>query len=425
MTPENSDLMVHDMIGRLFDEPEPLHRADLADGAIAHGMAVSRRRGFGVAGATLSVLAVVAGAVAVAGGSGGPGKNDWSLGLDSTTKISPQAYEDSGPTYADKQRELVERLPALVGTLFGATVSADQRETGAATYVLTGDFVPTVEVNFGGSKDVVSFDGIDDNGYARAFAGASATPVAVTGGTVRIAVVPLTGEGEKDKFTAYYEFVPTDKAKPTIHFRLSGDGKISPFDATAFKKMAAGQTFAELRTLLDPSVPASQAFVQQRYRTEAKINAEAAKVLPAGFRLKLNPGVPGGLELVGPEGVNTFQWDALPGAKDQIACPAASLCYVPTSGQPIKKVVGPDGKARLGVYAGWTGTAKDNSIVLSVFGKAKPGMDVDPVQMGKATETAPQGPGLTPQQAMAIIKAPGASQVITDVLKLAAVYPQP
>ncbi|WP_194925266.1 hypothetical protein, partial [Catenulispora pinisilvae] len=73
MTPDDSDLSVHDVIGRLFEEPEPTHRTNLADGAIAYGMAASRRRGFAVAGATLSVLAVVAGAVGVAGGVDGSG----------------------------------------------------------------------------------------------------------------------------------------------------------------------------------------------------------------------------------------------------------------------------------------------------------------------------------------------------------------
>jgi hypothetical protein len=33
MTSENSDLLVHDVIGRLFEEQGPVHRADLADGA--------------------------------------------------------------------------------------------------------------------------------------------------------------------------------------------------------------------------------------------------------------------------------------------------------------------------------------------------------------------------------------------------------
>src|SRR5256885_7343854 len=104
--------------------------------------------------------------------------------------------------------------------------------------------------------------------------------------------------------------------------------------------MCADPAFADLRQLLDPSVPASAAYVRQRYTIEAKINAKAAKVLPPGFRLKLNPGVPGGLELVGPEGVNTFAWASLVGKDGQIACPAASLCYVPYSGQAINKVVG-------------------------------------------------------------------------------------
>jgi hypothetical protein len=39
--------------------------------------------------------------------------------------------------------------------------------------------------------------------------------------------------------------------------------------------------------------------------------------------------------------------------------------------------------------------------------------------MGKPVETAPQGPGLTPQQARAIVKAPGITKVIDDVQRLA------
>jgi len=94
---DDADLMVHAMIGRLFEEPEPTHRTDLADSAIAHGMAATRRRGFAVAGATLSVLAVVAGAAVVSGGSQGGGR----FGAGDTG-ASSQAYEDSRPTYADR-----------------------------------------------------------------------------------------------------------------------------------------------------------------------------------------------------------------------------------------------------------------------------------------------------------------------------------
>ena len=431
MTPDNSgntgnvDLMVHDMIGRLFEEPEPTHRTDLADGAIAHGMAVTRRRGFAVAGATLSVLAVVAGAVATAGRGVGPGGGDWSLDAGSTTKISPQTYEDDGPTYADRQREIIQQLPTLVGRLFGVPLSQDQRYAGSVTYMRTGDLIPGVMLNFAGGRASVRFDGVDRSGYEEAFAKASSAPVAVAGGSIRVAVLSSGGESGDSGFNAWYEFAPTDKSQQTVRFSIHGEGKTAPVSAAAFQKLVGTESFAQLQHVLDPSVQASESAVQLRKPVEAKINAEASTVLPPGFRLKFNPGAPGALELVSREGVNTFAWVAIDtGKQPQIACPAVSLCFAPYSGEALSKVVEPDGKTRLGVYAGWTGTAKDSSVVISVFGKSQPmtSAGLDPVQMGKPTETAPQGPGLTPQQAMAIVKAPGVAKVIADVTKLAALY---
>jgi hypothetical protein len=416
---ENSDLLVHDVIGRLFEEPEPTHRADLADGAIAQGMAVTRRRGFAVAGATLSVLAVVAGAVAVAGGGTASG-GDWSIGTD-TGNVSPQAFEDSAPTYSDRQREIAAQLPGTLGPLLpqGVKVVPDRMSAGGTTSMLTGDYGQGVEVSSGGKSFAVRFDTTDATGYADAFARASAAPVAVAGGVIRVAVSPQGTESSlADRFTAWYEFKPAEAAEAPFRFYIYGDGQNTPIDATAFQKMIEAPGFSKLQQLLDPSVPASPAAVRLRYSIEAKINLEAKTILPAGFRLKLNPGAPGGLELVGPDGVDTIEWFAIAGAQDQISCPADSLCYAAHSGASPKKV-GSDGKTRLGLYAGWTGTSKDSSIVLNVFGKPETGMSVEPAQLGKPVETAPQGPGLTPQQARAIIRAPGASKVITDVQRLA------
>lgn len=152
------------------------------------------------------------------------------------------------------------------------------------------------------------------------------------------------------------------------------------------------------------------------------MNAEAAKVLPPGFRLKLNPGAPGALELVGPQGVNTFEWGSFPGLQES-SCPVGTLCATVDSNHRPKQV-GPDGKPRLGIYTGWTTTKSSGQvIVLRVLGKPQAGsMPVDPTEMGKPVETAPQGPGLTPQQAMAIVKAPGIAKVIDDVQRLAVLH---
>ncbi|GAA1989135.1 hypothetical protein [Catenulispora subtropica] len=420
MESENSDLVVHAVIGRLFEEPEPTHRADLADGAIAQGMAANRRRGFAVAGATLSVLAVVAGAATVAGGRGG---GSWSLGTESAN-VSPQSYEDAGPTYADRQREIAEQLPGVLGPLLpaGMTVRRDPQIGNDSKSFLTGDFSPAFAVESGGTEYVLQIIG-GESGAAEAFAKASVKPVAVTGGSIRMTVP----SGDSTKGPVYYEFTPTDAAAPPVRFAVFGFRTPTPFDsspidATAFKKMVEAPGFAKLRQLLDPSAKASAAAVRKRYTIEAKINAEAGTVLPPGFRLKLSPGAPGELELVGPDGVNAFQWHSLTGAEDQIKCPAEALCFVPSDGPGFQKM-GPDGKARLGVYAGWVGKSTDSSVTLSVFGKPQTFTSMtfpDVLEIGKPVETAPQGPGLTPQEARAIIEAPGLPKVIADVQKLVA-----
>ncbi|WP_370335538.1 hypothetical protein [Catenulispora sp. MAP5-51] len=422
--------MVHDVIGRLFEGPEPTHRADLAEGAIAHGMAVTRRRGFAVAGATLSVLAVVAGAAVVAGGGSG-GSGDWSLG---PARISPQAYEDAAPTYADRQREITEQLPKVFGALLpaGVTVTPDPKRAGSGggTYMATGDYEPETMLRSGGRYYPVEFAGpttADDlSGYSDAFAKEKAAPIAVAGGSIRMAVVPDgTGPGKSGFFTAWYEFKPADAAKPAFRFMLysgqAGDTGTTPIDAAAFKKMVESPGFAGLQQLFDPSVQASAAAVRERYSIEAKINAEAEKVLPPGFRLKLNPGAPGRLELVGPEGVDTFSWGATPASQVKDSCAVGSLCFAVADHS--SREVGPDGKPRLGYYEGWTGKSEGSMVGLTVLGKPmtwSTGMGADPLQLGKPVETAPQGPGLTPQQAMAIVKAPGVAKVIADVQKLAA-----
>lgn len=420
---EDADLMVHDLIGRLFEEPEPTHRSDLADGAIAHGMAVTRRRGFAVAGATLGVLGVVAGAFAVSGG--GQGSGDWSVGSD-TGQISSQAYEDSGPTYADRQREIVEQLPGVLGSVLpaGVTVSPDQKDAGNGVDIQSGTYFPTLMLRSGGTDFRLTFDGAADDAaaYTNAFAQRNIAPVSATGGTIRVLMDPpnQTPSGAHGS-SAWYEFTPADKAEPVFRFWIYGDGKASPIDVAAFQAMTAKPGFAKLRQLQDPSVQASAGTVRQRYTIEAKINAEAKTILPPGFRLKLNPGALGGLELVGPRGVNAFAWESLTGSTAPIPCPLGALCY---SGQGIGSLhkLGPDGKPRLGLYTGYTGPTEAGSMMLHVFGKPAAGGMTDPAAVGKpGSETAPQGPGLTPQEAKAIITAPGAAKVIADVQNLAAV----
>lgn len=423
MTSENPDLLVHDVIGRLFEEPEPLHRADLADGAIARGMAVTRRRGFAVAGATLSVLAVVAGAVAVAGGGGGTG-NDWSLPADAQ-QLSPRAFEDPAPSYSDRQREIIAQLPGVLGPLLpaGMTVRQDPGRGIGGFSGLTGDFWPEVTLHSGGGDFYMAVQP-DGAGFADAFGKAPATPVSVAGGSIRTTVVPEPDPGNQAAgFNAFYEFAPSAAGAPKIDFNVYGKGTTPPIDAAAFKKMVEAPGFAQLRHLLDPSVPASADAVKHRYALEAQINAEAAKVLPPGLRLKLNPAAPGMLELVGPAGVDTFDWFALTsGAEPKSLCEVGALCHAADSNAPYTRL-GPDGVARFGVYKAGSAKPSDPEIVLYIYGRPRTGnpTKLDWTVLGKdGSETAPEGPGLTPQQARAIMTAPGVAKVITDVQKLVA-----
>ncbi|MBS2552911.1 hypothetical protein KGQ19_39270 [Catenulispora sp. NL8] len=412
MTRDDSDLLVHDVIGRLFEEPEPMHRTDLADGAIAQGMAASRRRGFAVAGATLSVLAVVAGAVTVAGGVRGSGSGDWSLGTDSG-KVSGGAYESDAPTYADRQREVVEQLPGALRPLLPAGVTIqDVPRPGAIIDMPTGDFEPEFTLRWHGIDCYLQLDPSGRNA-TDVLDKAGAKPVAVAGGSIRTA----PGHG-----MTWYEYAPSDLAAPKIYFMIysSVQGTAGPIDAAAFQQMVQAPGFAKVRQLLDPSVPASAAAVRERYAIEAKINAEAAKVLPPGFRLKLNPGTPLGFELVGPNGVNTFQWYAIPDDTRAVDCPVGSLCYRAPGANGKVTQAHPDGKGRFGTYLYGAGTAPDPLFSLEVGGVPKAGDTTGGVEPGKPVETAPQGPGLTPQQAMAIVRAPGLAKVITDVQKLVA-----
>lgn len=412
MTPDDSDLLVHDVIGRLFEEPEPMHRTDLADSAIAGRGAVARRRGFAVAGASLSMLAVVGAAVGVAGGVHGSG-GDWSVKSSGT--VSTRDYENDAPTYADRQREIYEQLPAVLGPLLpaGVTFMDDPKLANDGGFdQQTGDYSHISPVRWRGVEYILRIDPSGSASEKYVLGPAGAKPIAVAGGSIRMA----TKQVETD-----YEYIPSDPAAPKIYFSISSFSDLSAttpvIDEAGFKAMVQAPGFAALRRLLDPSVPASAAAVRERYAIEAKVNAEASKVLPPGFRLKLSPGSPGALELVGPNGVNGFSWD-WHNDEPGIGCSAGALCY------DGKSRAQPDGKARRGEYAYGAGTASDPAIFVEVGGMPMPpmsGHDLTPYDpMGKNVETAPLGPGLTPQEAMAIVKAPGVSKVIADVQKLVA-----
>jgi hypothetical protein len=418
MTEEISDLLVHDVIGRLFEEPEPTHRADLADGAIAHGMAVMRRRGFAVAGATFSVLAVIAAAAVIGGASRGPG-NDWSLAPDAR-QMAPQAFEDSAPSYSDRQREIIEQLPGLLQPLLPARVTVHSG-VGASggTNMATADYSPGFLLSTpAGQFSLELFP--EGQGFDEGLTKSLAKPVTVTGGSILYAARQTPGPENSTYTEAYYEFAPSDSAALKVYFMITGVGKASPVDAAAFQKMVEAPGFVKIRQLLDPSIPASAAAVRHRYDVEAKMNALAVTVLPSGFRLKLNPGAPLALELVGPTGVNTFAWYVL--EKKGPDCATDALCFQRSSPEnaPIGRV-GPDGMPRLGAYTWMPGAAGDPEVGIAIAGTPRTG---DPGGLpwgllGKPDSgAAPQGVGLTPQEARAILKAPGLSKVINGVNQL-------
>src|SRR6185312_6769228 len=91
-----------------------------------------------VAGATLGVVAVAAGAVAVAREGGTPG----TVSPGHVAKPAP-AYEDAKPTYTDKIREIHTELPQLLAPLLpaGMTLSTADMMSDAPD-ALTGRVAP-------------------------------------------------------------------------------------------------------------------------------------------------------------------------------------------------------------------------------------------------------------------------------------------
>jgi hypothetical protein len=276
----------------------------------------------------------------------------------------------------------------------------------------TGDVSPDFVLHTATGDDALQFDS-DGTGYEEAFAHSPATvPVPVTGGSIRVRTLPSPGAPGGDGFSTWFEYKPADKTKAPMRILIYGNGKNGPLDAAAFKKLVDAPGFKALATLMDPATPASAEAVRQRRQIEDRVNAEAARVLPPGFRFKLSPAVPATLELVGPHGVDTFTWDA---RTDGAACRPGALCYA--SGYDQLRTVGPDGKARLGRYVYTIAGTPARTVYLTVLGKPAVGTDTDPEVLGKPAESAPQGPGLTPQEAMAIMKAPGLTQVVADAQK--------
>lgn len=408
-TPEDREPAVRTLIDRLFDD-EPPHRPGMAETSIAYGASAARRRGYTVAVAAVGVLAVAAGAVAVVDRVDGAG-NDWTLHPGDGATVSASTYEDQGPTYADKVREIDAELPGLLNPLLPSSMLVRYKldQPGGPMSSRTGDVSPDFALQAGTTEYVLQFDA-DGTGYEEAFAHSpAAVPVPVKNGTIRVRTLPSSGASGEDRFSTWFEFKPSDPSKPALRMLVYGNGKTGPLDAAAAKKLVDAQGFAAITALLDPATPASAAVVRQRHQIEDRINAEAARVLPPGFRLKLSPAIPGTFELVGPHGVDTFLWQAEGGGT---CLPQGALCY--SYGYQPARTVGPDGKPRLGVYSYLLGGGKATTVNIMVLGKPALGMDTDPAALGKPVETAPQGPGLTPQEAMAIMKAPGLTQVIAD-----------
>lgn len=413
-TPDNPDLAVRALIDRLFDDVEPPHRGGMADVSISHGATTARRHGYTVAGAAACVLAIAAGAVVVANPSGGTGE-DWTLGPNPGTSAPVSAYEDPGPTYADKVREIDAELPRLLTPLLppGTTVRYDSTRRGAVSQ-LTGDVLPDFLLHTSAGDAVLQIDSATTD-YEGAFAVSPATtPLPVEGGSIRARTLPSATAGG---FSTWFEYKPTDTSKPPIHLLIYGSSKAadSPLDTEAFRRLADAPGFTALATLLNPATPASTATVRQRHQLEDRIATETAGVLPPGFRLKLSPAAPATLELIGPNGVNTFQWDGSPNSTD---CRTATLCYRPEIDGVTFRSVDPDGKPRMGVYE-YTPTgakAPAGTVYLTVAGKPGVGAYTNPSNLGRPdSEPAPQGPGLTPQQARAILGSPGVAQVIRQV----------
>lgn len=404
---EPRDVAVRDLIDRLFDDVEPPHRAGMAEASIAHGASAVRRRGYLVAGATLGVVAVAAGAVAVGGRISGGGE-DWSLPPGPAGAAAPGEFEDPQPSYSDKMREIETQLPVLLGPLLpaGVTVRHDPSRMGPMN-LSTGDISSEFLLRRGAREVVLQVDS-DPQGFERP----GGTPVAVAGGSFRMWTTG-TGAYGSPGFTNWFLYTPADTAESPIRIMIYGNGKDGVLDASDFTKLLNAPGFKAVSDLLDQSKPAGAAAVRQRYQIEDRIDAETAAMLPPGYRLKLSPASPDRLELVGPQGVNGFDWYYFgPGELKGSGCSADVLCY---RDENQSSAVGPDGKPRLGTYTYTFGT--DGGIV-SVTVASKPGLgaSIDPLQEGKATsETAPLGPGLTPQEAMAIVRTPGLAKIIEQV----------
>lgn len=412
-TPEYPDSTVRALIDRLFEGDEPPHRPGMADASIAHGASATRRRGYAVVGVSLSVLVVAAGAVAFSGGASRG--NDWSVKPEPGT-TGTASYEDSQPTYSDKQREIFGELPGLLTPLLppGMALVRDPTRFGPMS-ASTGDFSPEFKLRSSTGEYYLQVNA-DEATFARTL---SAVPVAVAGGSVRVQTVPRSDGSGGSMFDTYLEYTPADGSKTPIRLLVYGSGNSGPLDTAAFVKIVNAPGFQAVATLLDPAVPASAAAVRQRFQIEDRINAETTGVLPPGFQLKLSPAIPAGLELVGPSGVNIFEWAIPQGTNNAAACPAGTLCYSDGNGGKFNPVA-LDGRPRLGTYGYVLGDGSGKTVYVTISGKPALGMSTAPEAIGKpSSESAPLGRGLTPQQARAIMQAPGLVKAIDDVNKVA------
>jgi hypothetical protein len=403
-TPEEPGTAVRDLIDRLFDGIEPPHRPGMADTTIAYGRAAAtRRRGFAVAGAAAGVLAVAAGAAVVGGGWRGGGQAGPGTGNPSWHGLPP-TYEYSNPSYPDKIREIETELPGMLTPLLpaGMTVGFERESVNTGQNGVVSP-VFTLRTATGNARWQVD---TEDAGYERFFSEDPATKaVPVDGGSLRV----RTLHSARGQYSTYVEYTPADKHKPMIRFEIDGsESGAAPLDAEVFVKLVNAPGFAAIATLVDPATPASHAAVLQRYQMESRINADAASLLPAGFLFRLDPVVPGMLDLVGPDGVNVFEWHT---TDVPTKCSQSTLCY---QGSIPYSPVGMDGKSRTGFYEY---TVHGITVYINVFPTIVTAAGTDPVKVGIQNEqnTTPVGSGLTPQEALAIAKAPNVAQVIAQV----------
>jgi hypothetical protein len=402
---EHTENEAHELIGRLFTAAEPPHR-DLAEASITHGAAALRRqRGLLAGGAMLSVVAGTAAAVSLGGHSTAPGG-----GKD----VAVTASGAEAPTPADKQREIDAELPRLLTPLLPNGMTLAMEKAALPAFVLQSADA--------GTRQTVEF-GIGLDSAVGPADGGRATQVAVPGGQVKVEeglsdprVIP-TGPG---KFQGTrYTFVPDDTHQTVAKVFLlhSGTPLLTPQD---FANLVVAPSFAPVRSLLDPAVPASAKFVALRGQAERRIAARVRDVLPSGYTLQLSPNQPGEYDLVGPQGVMAFAWYAAKlHEKDftqEAKCPEelryTEVCSLTdVSGGKLMyqngalKDVSGIGEVRLGVYMYQSADPDGPTVTLKIF--------------RDTGNSATPGPGLSVAQVLKIAQSPDIVEVVAQVDALA------